>query len=169
MFYRLLFVQMIGFLGWIILVFSYYKKEVNQVLLFHMIATIFFSVHYYLLGAYSGLCICLIEVLRDFFYYKTDKDHYIFIISLILCFFSGVISVKNLIDFFPIVASLIDGYTLTKNKKTIAVGAIISYSMWVVYNLCVGSISGVFTDGVIVISNIFILLFHFNLFEYLKN
>ena len=169
MLYRLLVIQLVGFFGWIIMISSYYRKEVNQVLLFHMIATMLFSIHYYLLGAYSGLFICLVEVVRDFLYYKTDKDNYIFAISLALCSISGLICIKNVVDYLPIIASLIDGYTLSKKKKVVVIGAIVSYSMWIVYNFFVGSIAGIFTDGVIVISNLIILVFKVNIFDEISN
>ena len=45
------------------------------------------------------------------------------------------------------------------------VGAIISYILWVIYDLFVGSYSGVITDGLVVISNLSILLFNFNIFN----
>ena len=78
------FIQLIGFVAWILLAISYYRKDTNHILVFQIISTILFCVHYLLLGAYSGLLICIYEVIRDYSYYKTDADNYIFMGSVLV-------------------------------------------------------------------------------------
>ena len=75
-------IQLIGLEGLILLVCSYYKKNTNKILVIQMLATLCYALHYVLLGAYSGFLICIIELLRDFTYYKTNKDKYIFLFSI---------------------------------------------------------------------------------------
>ena len=58
-----IFIQIIGIIAWLMLVFSYYRKDTNRILVFQIIGTFLYCVHYYLLGAYSGLFICFFEVL----------------------------------------------------------------------------------------------------------
>ena len=87
------FIQILGFVAWLLLVYSYYRENTNKILIFQILSTILFCVHYYLLGAYSGLLICIYEVIRDYSYYKTDKDNYIFIGSAV------VYMLKNLAKF----------------------------------------------------------------------
>ena len=50
-------------------------------------------------------------------------------------------------------------------KKIVVLGAVISYTMWVIYDIFVMSISGAITDGIIVLSNLSILLFDRNLLK----
>lgn len=154
-----IFIQIIGALAWILLVLSYYRENTNKILALQIIATVLYCIHYYLLGAYSGLFICAFEVLFDYGYYKTNLDNYIYIISIPVRIIGGLISYEILIDLFPIIASLIDGYTLTKKKKIVVIGAIISYTLWVIYDIGVKSYSGAITDGIVALSNIYILLF----------
>ena len=90
-----------------------------------ILSTILYCLHYYLLGAYSGLFICMFEVIRDFLYYKTNLDKYIFVFTIPVYIFSGIYSYKTLVDLFPILASLIDGYSLTSKKKIVVMGAIL--------------------------------------------
>ena len=71
-------IQLIGLLAGIILILSYFRKDTNKVLSFHIISNTLDFIHYLLLGAYSGEFIYLLEGTRDFLYYKTDKDKYIF-------------------------------------------------------------------------------------------
>jgi len=160
-----LFIQLIGLVAWLFLVLSYYRKDTNRILVFQIIATFLYCVHYYLLGAYSGLFICAFEVLADFGYYKTNWDNYIYLASIPLRIIGGLISYEIFIDTFPIIASLIDGYSLTKKKKIVVIGAIISYTLWVIYDIAVKSYSGAITDGIVAISNISILLFDKSLFK----
>ncbi len=158
-------IQIIGFLAWILLILSYYRKDTDKILVFQIISTILFCLHYYLLEAYSGLLICILEVIRDSTYYKTDKDNYIFIGSVVVYIICSIITFTKIIDLFPYLASLIDGYFLTQKRKIVVFGAIITYTLWLIYDLYARSYSGAVTDGIIILSNLSILLFNFNIFD----
>lgn len=151
--------QAIGIMAWIVMLLSYYREKTNQILIFHAISTTLYCIHYYLLGAYSGLFICSFEVIRDLLYYKTDWDDYIFYGSIPIYLISGIFSFKTFFDLLPIFSGLLDGYTLTKKKKIVVLGAIISYTLWAIYNISVMSISGAIADIILAISNLCILIF----------
>lgn len=157
-----IFIQFIGFLAWFLLAVSYYRKDTNRILFVQLIANVLFCLHYFLLGAYSGLLICVYEVMRDFLYYKTDKDNYIFIGSFILYVVSSIITFSTLLDLFPYVASLIDGFFLTKRRNVVVFGAIITYTLWLIYDMYALSYSGAITDAIIILSNLSILIFNFD-------
>lgn len=109
--------------------------------------------------------ICMFEVLRDSLYYKTDADDYIFLGSVPIYIIYGIATFSGIVELLPIFSSTIDGFTLTKHKKVVVVGAIISYTIWVIYDLAVKSYAGALTDGIVCISNISILLFDKDLFH----
>lgn len=157
-----IFIQLIGLLAWLILFFSYYRKDTNKILIFHIIALVIYSVHYFLLGAYSGLFICIVELICDYLYYKTDKDDYIYVISIPFRILGGIISYKAIIDTLPVIASLIDGYSLTKKKEKVVFGAMIAFIFWIVYDISVGSWTCAITDILVVISNIAIIIYSKN-------
>ena len=159
-----LFIQMLGFLAWILLVYSYYRENTNKILIFQILSTVLFCIHYYLLGAYSGLLICIYEVLRDYSYYKTDKDNYIFIGSAVVYAVSAVITYTSVLDLFRYLAIMIDGVFLTKKRKVVVFGAIITYVMWFIYDMYARSYSGAITDGILITSNILILVFNIDIF-----
>lgn len=163
--YSFIFIQIVGVLAWLMLVLSYYRKDTNSILIFHIIGNLFYCIHYGLLGAWSGLFICCTEALFDFGYFKTDKDKYIYLVSIPIRIIGGLFSYRLWVDFLPIVASLIDGYTLTKSKRVVVYGAMISYSLWVAYDLYVGSYSGAVTSGIIVVSNLLIFFFNYDIFK----
>ena len=160
-----IFIQLIGIVAWLMLILSYYRKDTNKILVFQIIGTVLYCVHYGLLGAWSGLFICAFETIFDFGYYKTDKDKYIYMASIPIRIIGGLIGFSSFVDILPITASLTDGYTLTKKKKIVVIGAVISYTMWVIYDIFVMSYSGAITDGLIVLSNLSILLFGYNIMD----
>ena len=141
-------VQILGFLAWILLVLSYYRKSTNKILVFQIISTILFCLHYFLLGAYSGLLICVFEVVRDYLYYRTDKDNYMFIGSMVVYVISAIITYTSILDLFPYLASSIDGFFLTKKRKIVVFGAIVTYTLWFIYDMYARSYSGAITDGI---------------------
>lgn len=159
------FVQLIGIIAWLLIVLSYYRKDTNKILVFQIISTVLWCVHYYLLGAYSGLFICVFEVFRDSLYYKTDKDDIIFIASVPVYVLYGILSYSGFLELLPIFSSTIDGFTLTKKKKIVVFGAVVSYTLWVIYDLAVESYSGALTDGIVVLSNLSILFFDKDIFN----
>ena len=161
-------VQGIGIIAWLVLLVSYYREDTDKILVFQTIATVLYCVHYYLLGAYSGLFICVFEVIRDYLYYRTDWDDYIFYGSIPVYIINGFLTFTGWFDLLPTFSSLLDGYTLTKKKNIVVIGAVITYTSWVIYDIFVMSYSCAITDGLIVISNLSILLFDFNPFDYKK-
>lgn len=150
--------QISGFLAWLSLLISYYRKNTNKILVFHILSIIFYLLNYLFLGAWTGLFIIILELIRDSLYYKTDKDNLIFLYTIPIYIVLFILASGNFVEIIPIVASLFEGFTLTKKKSIIVPGAIIVYSMWVIYDINVGAYTGALTDGLIVISNIGILI-----------
>ena len=107
-----IFVQGLGLIAWILLVISYWKEDINKILLFQLFSGLFYAVHYFLLGATEGLLIIVFELMRDFSYYKTNWDKYIFAGSIPIYIIMGIFSFDGLISLFPSFASVIDGFTL---------------------------------------------------------
>ena len=149
--------QISGFLAWIALLISYYRKNTNKILVFHILSIIFYLLNYLFLGAWTGLFIIALELIRDFLYYKTDKDNLIFLATLPIYIILFIAARENIVEIIPIMASIFEGFTLTKKKTIVVPGAIIVYSMWVIYDLSIGAYTGALTDGLIVFSNIGIL------------
>lgn len=158
-------IQLIGIIAWLLIVISYYRKSTNKILALQIISTVLWCLHYFLLGAYSGLFICIFEVIRDSLYYKTDSDKYIFLGSVPVYIIYGIITYSGIVELLPIFSSTIEGYTLTKKRKIVVFGALISYIIWVIYDLAVKSYSGALTDGIVCVSNLSILLFNKDLFK----
>ena len=59
------YIQLIGILGFCILVLSFYKKESKTILAYQVVANFAYTVHYFLLGALSGAFISFIGIFRN--------------------------------------------------------------------------------------------------------
>ena len=152
-----IFAQIIGIISWGLLVYSYYKKDINEILLYQVIGGIFEVLHYFLLGAFSGLTVVILELVRDFGYYKTKHDKCIFVLSLPVYFFIGYFSYNHIMDLLPVAASAIDGYVLTNKKKVAVVGSIVNNSLWLVYDMYCGSVIGVIAEILFILSNCYVM------------
>lgn len=156
--------QVLGIISWVIFLFSYHCKKVNKVLLMQLISSLLDCICYALLNAWSGLLISVFELLKGFGYYKTDKDRYIFILTIPIYLLIAIVSNDDLLCFIPIFASLIDSYTIIISEKAAVVGGFFSNLLWVIYDLVILDYAGVLSDLTLVISNLSIILYGYKKF-----
>ena len=97
--------QISGFLAWIALLVSYYRKNTDKILVFHILSIVFYLLNYLFLGAWTGLFIVVLELARDFLYYKTDKDNLVFLITLINLYLPYLLILKISFSFNVILPS----------------------------------------------------------------
>ena len=150
--------QLCAIIAWILLLISYHAKRENKVILYQIMSSILYIINYFCIGALTGFWISLFELIKSIGYYKTDKDKYIFLYSmpiyLIIIYFTGF----NILTILAVLGSLVDGYVLLKDKKTMVIGGIISYSLWTLYDLFFLDFAGAISDIFVVISNASILI-----------
>ena len=158
-------IQLVAVLAWLLLVISFYKKNTNKILVIQIVSSILYCIHYLFLGAYTAVFIFIVDVIRDYSYYKTELDKYIFYFLIPVYLIIGIFNFYIFIDILPIFSSLIDGFALTKSQKVIVIGGIVSYILWIIYDISVMSYTGALTDLLIVISNMSILLFGKNIIK----
>lgn len=154
--------QVAAIIGWLLLVYSYYKNDIDELLFVQIISSIFYCISYFLLGATSGLIVCFIELLKCIGYYKTDKDELIFFVTLPIYILISIFTYDGFISLLPIIGSLIDGFSLTKNKNVATIGSIISNMLWLIYDIIILAFVAALTDGVLVVSNCLLLLFGYS-------
>ena len=67
------YIQLIGLLGFCILVLSFYKKETVTILTYQITSNFAYTVHYFLLGGLSGAFCSLIGIIRNIVLIKSNK------------------------------------------------------------------------------------------------
>lgn len=155
--------QAFGIIAWLLMVLSYYRENTNKILAVQLLAIVCYCLNYVFLGAFTGMVIIIFELIRDGAYCKSKKKETIFLITIPFYLLVAYFAKNDLIELIPILASLIEGFTLTKKKSIVVPGAVLVYTMWIIYDLQVLSYTGAITDAIIVISNIFIIINHFRL------
>lgn len=154
----MIWIQLIGLIGFLFLLLSFWFKKKKQIIFMQIIANIFLSIHYWLLNAMSGSIICVFTVIRNICLYdKKDKKTIIFygIIFTMIFTFIGMIMYDGLVSLIPTVATIFATYVLLKDDvNDIRLGNVLVSIMWIIYNFFVGSYIGIINETILTISNI---------------
>lgn len=157
--------QAFGIIAWLLMVVSYYRKNTNKILFVQLLAIICYCLNYLFLGALTGIFVIIFELIRDYLYYKSDKDNLVFLFSIPFYLVLAYFAKDNLIELIPILASILEGFTFTRRKNAVVAGALVVYTLWIVYDLQVLSYTGAVTDAIIVLSNLFIIIKYFTILK----
>lgn len=148
------YIQLIGLLGFSILILSFYKKEPKMILTYQVTSNFAYTVHYFLLGALSGAFCSLIGIVRNAVLIKFNNKKFIIPIFSILYLIVTILFYEGIYSVLPMIANIIYLISITqKNKKTILIGAIISSAFWVIYAIFVNSYASIITESILMISN----------------
>ncbi len=162
--------QVFGLVGAVVLWISFQCKNTKRLFLLQLIASSIFSLHFFLLGAYTGMILNLIAVLRSFLLFNGNKkwaSHPITMVAVMLMFaISGVITWDGWLSLLPTAAMVLGTlFMWSRNGKTLRLALLFFISpCWLVYNFAMGSIAGVLTEVVNILS-VTISLFRFGLKE----
>lgn len=152
--------QIVGFIAMAIIVASYQQKTHKKILVFQMISGLLFTVHYVLLGAYTGAVMNLLGAFRSLIYSKRDKKWassvmwpILFSIGFLV---SGILTWKNIYSLFPLIAMLISSVVLwIEQPKINRIFSLPVSTGWLIYNIKEWSIPGIVTE-IFILSSIII-------------
>ena len=142
---------MIGFIGTFFYFISFQFKNNKTLFRVQFISYIFYSLHFFLLGAFTGGLSYLVGLIKSFCLSSSNKKLHSKIMCIILCITQiavGIITYQGLISILPIianVAAIIAGYS--GNARSIRlVGIFINSPLWIAHNLYVESWAGVIDE-----------------------
>jgi len=125
---------------------SYLAKSKKKVMLLCVIYCIFYSSHYMLLGAYTGMIMSLISATRNIYFYlyaKNNKKNKLFSLILFTSFatISGIICYQDTFSLVSIGANMISTYSIWQdNIKKYRVLAIPVSLGFIIYAIHINSI-----------------------------
>ena len=132
-------IQFIGAIGYILLAFSYFKKEKIKILFLQIISYLMFSIHFYLLSGISGT-ICnllgLVTLLTIYLFekYKWKNKNLVAMFLIAALVGINIITYQNIFSIFPMIASVIAIVSFLMNNENYIRGiGIIATSCWLVY------------------------------------
>lgn len=169
-----IFSQVFVCLCYLFLGLTYVIKKRTLILLFNLAALLFNGLHYSLLGAWAGVGVVCIAVIRNVLFLIQQKikaldkyvidDWIILIFLLIISAFTAVWTYDGLLSLFSIFASVI--YTVSvwqKNIKVYKVLGIISGAINIVYFAFIGSIFGIILESIVcLVTIVFTIIYILN-------
>lgn len=151
--------QMMGLVAVILGFVSFQMRTQKQLLVVQTATTIAFCIHYYLIGATSGLMLNLLGIARNLAYYHKDKP--LFSGKKCPVFFTIVMGVVGLISWqdyysvFVVLGLVINTYCLSfANPQHIRCSILISSPLVLIYDAFVLSVGGVIYESVVIVSSI---------------
>lgn len=120
-------------------------KEKKHILLTQAFASMCYFVAYFILGAYSGCAIELIEQSKDFVFYGFEKKNkkipvFMLVIFVGLLIIASILTFDGFVSLLPLIINLayfISSYM--KNPKYIRIVMLICGFIWLAYNILIGA------------------------------
>lgn len=141
-----------------ILIISFWKNKNDKVLYLQVISCLFFALNYILIGAWTGLFVVLFEMIRDCLYIKFDDDKKTFLCTIPIYIIIGILWYDGIFSLFSVAAAMNDGYSLIYKGNKLIFLAIITYALWLVYDIACHNYVNVIMEIGVIVSNIVILL-----------
>ena len=151
--------QIMGFLAVMLGFVSFQMRTQKQLLVVQTATTIAFCIHYYLIGATSGLMLNLLGIVRNLAYYHKDKPFF----SGKKCpiFFAAVMGVVGMLSWqgyysiFIVLGLVINTVCLSfSNPQSIRKSILVSSPLVLIYDAFVLSIGGVIYESVVIVSSV---------------
>lgn len=151
--------QVLGLVAVVLGFVSFQMRTQKQLLVVQTATTIAFCIHYYLIGATSGLMLNLLGILRNLAYYHKDKK--IFAGKKCPIFFAVVMGVVGLLSWqgyysiFVVLGLVINTVCLSfADPQNIRKSILVTSPMVLIYDAFVLSIGGIIYESVVIVSSI---------------
>ena len=131
--------QTIGGIGYLILAYSYFKKQKEKILFLQIISYVLFAIHYFLLSGITGAVCNIIGLFALIAIYLSEKYKFkyknILISAIILLLIAvNLFTYNNIFSIFPIISSVVVILSfLTKDENTIRGVGVIAAICWLIY------------------------------------
>ncbi len=138
---------------------NFQMKTREKVLYVHITTSACFAIHYMLIGAYAGMTLNLIAVVRNIIYYNTGKGGKVSKVWAITfaCIMAvmGIISWENWYSVFMLLGLVVNSYAMSfSNANNIRKSILISSPLVIAYDVFVHSYGGIVFETVVIISSI---------------
>ncbi len=160
--------QILGILAMIVVFFSFQQKTQKHIAVLQFVSSSLWTVHFFLLGAYTGCILNIIAVIRDAIFMQRNKHkwaaHIGWLIGTVaLCFgvyvltftvFDKEPTVPNLIlELLPVIGMAASTTALRqKEARHVRLFALISAPLWLIYDAVNHSLGGTVTEIISIIS-----------------
>ena len=153
--------QIFIILNYVFLVIAYQVKTKEKALLFNNSAQFSAGLSFICLGAYTGLAMALIAILRNTLFLINEKKHnkkhemLILLLIYLLMIILSIITFNGFLSLMSVFATMLATYALWQNNSRLyrILGIPISL-LWITYNIYIGSIFGIVLEFILMTSAI---------------
>ncbi|MBR2043242.1 MAG: YgjV family protein [Clostridia bacterium] len=155
--------QGLGIVAVILGFVNYQVKTREQVLYVHIATTVCFTLHYMLIGAYSGMAMNFVGIIRNVVFYfagKNGKINKAWPISFaVIMGVMGLLAWESWYSVLAVVGLVINSYAMSFNKpNNIRKSILITSPLVLAYDVLVSSVGGAIYEGIVIISSVIGLL-----------
>ena len=145
------------------------QNDRKKILIFQMIGTTFFCIHFFMLGKYTGSALNAIAIIRAIVYANRDKKYFGNVFWLwffiVVSAIAGIWTWAGPISILPTIAMIIGSVSVWVDKtKHIRILSFIPSPMWFTYNIFNLSIPGIITE-IFVMSSIAISIVRYDILK----
>ena len=149
--------QIFALIAFIFSLIAFHRSKKENILKTSIASNIFDIIHYLLLNAYSGMLTKVLALFRNIFvlYKDNKKKKYdlFFYIFFVLYILAGILTYKGIYSFLPLIAAITYLYAIYYCKElTIKSVSCFGYILWLIYNICIGSVIGIISNVVAIVS-----------------
>lgn len=143
--------QILGFIGIAFITAGMQFNKYGKIVFCEIANSLLCAIHYLLLGGYTGMCICIASCFAyGVYWYRNKKGKSTFAFQIvfgIMFVLLALFSWHSPFSAFVMIAKLISSVSLGINNPRIIRGLkLISFPCWLVYDISVGSLSGIVGD-----------------------
>ncbi len=149
--------QILSIASFIVTFILYQMKERRTLLIMQTAQVVVVAAAYFCLGAYAGMALNLLAIVRNLIYYRKDifKGRAWPIVLSVLMLVVGVLTATSPWSVMVIVGMVINTYCLSfENPQHFRISIFVTSPMVLVYNIFVFSIGGILMESVSVISSV---------------
>ncbi len=152
--------QVIGGVALLLSVISFQQKDRSKILFIQIFSTIFYSLHFFLLTAFTGAAMNIITVLRSYVFYQKEKKDWAnkkawLYFFLILILIGCAVTWRSIWSIFPTMALAIGTIAYWQNNpKDVRAISLLSRPLWIIYSIYYMSIPGIMVELIIGTSTI---------------
>lgn len=150
---------------------TYFVKTKKGILVYLSLAGVFFLTHYALLGAWTGVVVNIVCLLRQLWFYFDDKynktkDYLSLFVCIALIVGCSAVTYATPWDLCGIFAGVITTWGVwQKNVQTYRYSMVINSLCWITYNIYLGSVFAVVGELSLLVANVVaITIFNVNWF-----
>lgn len=153
--------QALVILSYILLIRTYFLKSKSKIIIFNAVSLIAGGCAYILLGAWTGLAMSIVAILRSLYILQNEKHRsqsstlakrdYAFLIVFFACVILATIpAYSGPLSLLPVFSTSIYTYSIwQKNIKIYKFCGIPTEAFGVAYNLYIGSVFGVIMEAIL--------------------